>query len=207
MEKNNELKVVAVPRNSGLGMIAAERQRQMEVEGWSAEHDATHTDDSLAKAAACYAMPSDEREKYQSFTFSEPKRFFPRWWPKSWHVQWWKPTPQNRIRELQKAGALIAAEIDRYLAMPWKIYNFSKDGRSYDVKAKTKEEAVSFLALEHDIDIKNCFEVPESAWDKKTIPCYEDNDTEKEPFFLSLREAMSSDETELLATNDRDIID
>jgi hypothetical protein len=25
----------------------------------------------------------------------------------------WKPTPGNRIRELEKAGALIAAEIDR----------------------------------------------------------------------------------------------
>ena len=27
--------------------------------------------------------------------------------------EWWKPTPKNRVRELVKAGALIAAEIDR----------------------------------------------------------------------------------------------
>ena len=26
---------------------------------------------------------------------------------------WWKPSPENRIKELAKAGALIAAEIDR----------------------------------------------------------------------------------------------
>jgi hypothetical protein len=34
-----------------------------------------------------------------------------RYWP--WDREWWKPTPNNRIRELAKAGALIAAEIDR----------------------------------------------------------------------------------------------
>ena len=34
-------------------------------------------------------------------------------WP--WNVVWWKPTPDDRIRELAKAGALIAAEIDRLI--------------------------------------------------------------------------------------------
>ena len=28
-------------------------------------------------------------------------------------VEGWKPTPDDRIKELAKAGALIAAEIDR----------------------------------------------------------------------------------------------
>lgn len=32
-------------------------------------------------------------------------------WP--WEDSYWNPTPENRIKELQKAGALIAAEIDR----------------------------------------------------------------------------------------------
>ena len=32
-------------------------------------------------------------------------------WP--WEANWWKPTPEDRIKELAKAGALIAAEIDR----------------------------------------------------------------------------------------------
>ena len=35
--------------------------------------------------------------------------------PKSWDWTWWKPSPNDRIRELSKAGALIAAEIDRIL--------------------------------------------------------------------------------------------
>jgi hypothetical protein len=34
-----------------------------------------------------------------------------------WGESWWKPTPEDRVRELVKAGALIAAEIDR-LAPP-----------------------------------------------------------------------------------------
>lgn len=39
----------------------------------------------------------------------------PRYWP--WEPGWWKPGKGNsyadRVRELVKAGALIAAEIDR----------------------------------------------------------------------------------------------
>jgi hypothetical protein len=43
-------------------------------------------------------------------------------WPEKWSSEWWKPmswelqkaAPRvSRIRELVKAGALIAAEIDR----------------------------------------------------------------------------------------------
>jgi hypothetical protein len=39
----------------------------------------------------------------------------PEEWP--WFQERWKPTPDNRIRELVKAGALIAAEIDRMLRL------------------------------------------------------------------------------------------
>lgn len=36
-------------------------------------------------------------------------------WP--WSDEKWNPEPDNRIRELAKAGALIAAEIDRLLGL------------------------------------------------------------------------------------------
>lgn len=85
---------------TGIEIIAAERKRQMTVEGWSASHDAAHTDQSIARAAACYAMP----ERFR------PKRFRGLW---AWGMHWWKPDPDDRVRELAKAGALIAAEIDR----------------------------------------------------------------------------------------------
>ncbi len=86
---------------SGVSLIAAERARQVAVEGWTPEHDDEHADGELAKAAACYALPpsGDDPEP------SDPPAFWP------WHRAWWKPG--DRIRELEKAGALIAAEIDR----------------------------------------------------------------------------------------------
>lgn len=92
---------VAPDGADGVSRIAAERRRQIEVEGWTAEHDADittdgewHTSGQLAKAAACYAVGD------------------PAGWP--WGAAWWKPGA-SRIRELEKAGALIAAEIDRLL--------------------------------------------------------------------------------------------
>jgi hypothetical protein len=40
---------------NALGEIAAERRRQIEVEGWTHAHDDGHDDGSLAAAAACHA--------------------------------------------------------------------------------------------------------------------------------------------------------
>ncbi len=96
----------------GVARIAAERQRQVEAEGYSAEHDAEHTDYDLGNAAACYAM----NEWGRSFCPTRDARAYD-WtvlgmlWP--WDDEDWKPVPGNRIHELEKAGALIAAEIDR----------------------------------------------------------------------------------------------
>ena len=95
---------------TGIELIAEERQRQIEKEGWTAEHDAEHKNGELADAAACYAMSAEKRDKYASWNIVKSFKF-PRWWP--WDSNWWKPTPEDRVRELQKAGALIAAEIDR----------------------------------------------------------------------------------------------
>lgn len=81
----------------GAEIIAAERKRQIEQEGWSEEHDDAHKWGELAWAATCYAMPPLDGRGLN--------------WP--WDRKWWKPTPDDRIRELAKAGALIAAEIDR----------------------------------------------------------------------------------------------
>lgn len=86
-------------------MIAAERQRQIHVEGWTAEHDEQHENDNLVMAAVCYAMPRRER------IYDDVTSTVPGWWP--WEARFWKPTPDDRVRELVKAGALIAAEIDR----------------------------------------------------------------------------------------------
>lgn len=87
---------------SGIERIAAEQRRQREVEGYTAERDAGYWDEDLAVAAACYATPPSRRRLLITAPYD---------WP--WAARSWKPTPENRIRELEKAGALIASEIDR----------------------------------------------------------------------------------------------
>ena len=87
---------------TGADLIAAERQRQIDVEKWD---DSRYTTPDLALAAAAYAMPADRRRMVGEV---------PAGWP--WETRFWKPTPDDRVRELVKAGALIAAEIDRVRA-------------------------------------------------------------------------------------------
>lgn len=86
----------------GVDLIARERLRQVQKEGWDEDHDDTHVDGELARAAACYLVP-----------LRLVKDHPPLLWPESWDWEWWKPSPDNRIRDLEKAGALVAAEIDR----------------------------------------------------------------------------------------------
>jgi len=94
---------------SGIEQIAEERKRQVEVEGWTPEHDDDHWRGELAEAAACYALGKKEiKESYGGY--GEIKITIPIW---PFEDKWWKPTPKDRIKELIKAGALIAAEIDR----------------------------------------------------------------------------------------------
>lgn len=81
--------------------IAAERRRQIEVEGWSAEHDDEHDEDQLAKAAIVYAAPDWLRQFFDANDI--------RIWP--WDADWWKP--KDRRRDLIRAAALIVAEIER----------------------------------------------------------------------------------------------
>jgi len=90
--------------------VAAERKRQIDVEGWSADHDAEHDGGVLAKAAISYAahacagleIPQHDPVKYRAISQ-------PRSWP--WDTKWWKPkTPR---RDLIRSAALIVAEIER----------------------------------------------------------------------------------------------
>lgn len=92
----------------GCALIAEERQRQVEGEGWTPEHDDEHDDGELALAAVAYAMPADGRHFTDRGVRVSARAIRDVVWP--W-VQ--SPKPGDRIRELVKAGALIAAEIDR----------------------------------------------------------------------------------------------
>ncbi|TIL54350.1 hypothetical protein [Mesorhizobium sp.] len=99
----------AVPdMRAAIADIAAERQRQINVEGWTPEHDDKHDNAEMAWAAAAYSIGLPRLSGSVQFG----KRFLPwleRLWP--WDLAWWKPS--DRRRNLVKAGALIVAEIER----------------------------------------------------------------------------------------------
>lgn len=113
-----------VEGSAGARRIADERQRQVSVEGWTSHHDDEHSLGEMALAAALYATPIllKSKEEYANCeSYSDP-------WP--WDDRYDKrPTVDNgnviapnetlpisdRVRQLEKAGALIAAEIDRLL--------------------------------------------------------------------------------------------
>ncbi len=95
---------------TGIEEIAAERKRQIEQEGWTAEHDAGYVKAEMVMAAVAYASHAGVGIQV---TDHKPDIYkacpAPKYWP--WLASWWKPTSPRR--DLVKAGALIAAEIDR----------------------------------------------------------------------------------------------
>lgn len=89
-----------------ISIIQAERLRQINEKGYSIENDEQYSTNELAMAAVAYATPAPLR-------LYTGERRVPNGFP--WVANYWKPSPDNRIKELAKAGALIAAEIDRLL--------------------------------------------------------------------------------------------
>ena len=85
--------------------VLAERRRQVEVEGWTPEHDDAHDGGEMAIAAACYATAPPATYTEREWMFADR----PKSWP--WHSTWWKPTFYRH--NLVRAGALIVAEIER----------------------------------------------------------------------------------------------
>lgn len=93
---------------SATNMIVDERRRQIDDEGWTPEHDDQHRCGEMAVAAACYAAHSARRNFYAGIG-EYRKAPPPPDWP--WDAQWWKP--KNPTRDLIRAAALCAAEIER----------------------------------------------------------------------------------------------
>lgn len=92
---------------TGIERIAAERKRQIEEKGYDASHDEAHRDSELLRAGITHARHALQPEAVRSF-------IRPHGWP--WSDKQWT-FELDPIRELEIAGALIAAEIDRLLAL------------------------------------------------------------------------------------------
>jgi hypothetical protein len=105
----------------GINLIEKERVRQIVQLDWNAEHDDGHDDRELASAAQGYVSHYTSR----AWTFNNELEMpgivdgpivyrlerAPDCWP--WPEGYWKP--KDPLTDLVKAGALIAAEIDRLL--------------------------------------------------------------------------------------------
>ena len=85
---------------NGVKLIEQERNRQITVEGYDYEHDKQESLEELLKAAVCYT-----KVNYDDINIED--------WPQTWDYNCCKPSTQ--LRNLQKAGALIAAAIDKIL--------------------------------------------------------------------------------------------
>lgn len=93
---------------TGAEQIAAERLRQRTEEGHTDEGDDDWKEGQLARAAVCYAVPPE----FFPVLFGKA-RFdgVPAFWP--WNRKWFNPKPADRVKDLVRSGALLAAEIDR----------------------------------------------------------------------------------------------
>lgn len=125
------------PITRGIELVAVERQRQIVVKGYDAEHDEEHSDGALAMAGACYA--ANERiyvrdERVAGVMFRDP-------WPLGDEgdareydgnvlkhpIKMKRPA---RIRLLVKAAAFIVAEVDRLLDLEARAVARRKRGNS-----------------------------------------------------------------------------
>ena len=101
----------------GIELIAEERQRQIDVEGYSEQHDSQHKASELIYAAIAYVESSKvgvncaEMGNIDEHEIMRRKTEMGRYYPFGWSFK-----PSTDIRDLVKAGALIAAAIDRLLS-------------------------------------------------------------------------------------------
>ena len=106
LDLKNWLEELVHIKSTSFYSLVVERTRQIEAEGFLVCSDKGYKDEELALGAVTYALPESKREYYYGY---------PKFWPSNWCLHMWKPTPNNRLRELCKAGALIVAEMERLM--------------------------------------------------------------------------------------------
>jgi hypothetical protein len=97
----------ALDLGTGVKAIAAERERQLQAEGFTRDSDQQYRRGELAKAATAYvqlAAMDLEAGGRNHIAWYGPAAVWP------WAPEWWKPVDARR--DLVRAGALIAAQID-----------------------------------------------------------------------------------------------
>lgn len=90
-------------------LMAEERERQIDEEGWTPKHDDEHVNGELADAAVCYAATKNIYFMEKVFViFRKYTPLFP--WNR---YAFFKKEKHTRKRQLIIAGALLIAELER----------------------------------------------------------------------------------------------
>lgn len=114
------VEILGSATNPAVDMVLTERIRQIQKHGYDCDHDDEHACDEIAALATYYAMPpaarfwSAESTGYGD-TLGEAIL------PEGWTAKPWDGEEASRIRELQKAGALILAELERLLRVEERV--------------------------------------------------------------------------------------
>lgn len=85
-----------------------------------------------------------------------------------------------------------------------KVFKFYCGELYYAYAAQTKEEAITQFTEETGDQFTVCEEIPESDWDKPMINIWEDNDFGKEPYKISIREAICGSDAHMIFSNNSD---
>jgi hypothetical protein len=94
----------------GHDSIKAERKGQMSEHGYYAENDNNWANGELSRAANCFLQAAEVQRIEPELTKEEVKSKVAGFWP--WDEQTLKVN-KSRTKNLIKAGAMIAAELDR----------------------------------------------------------------------------------------------
>lgn len=86
------------PHIAILAEVAVERQRQLDVEGWTTSHDDRYAHPELVAAGLSYIDPKNQTRKWP-----------PRAWP--WDREWWKPKGYHR--NFIRGMALLVANLEQ----------------------------------------------------------------------------------------------
>ena len=125
---------------TGAEAIAVERAGQLLREGWTAKHDEKHIKGEMALAGASYAICAATQVEHNRWEMAPC--FIPKAWP--WERAWWKPSA-DPIRNLVKAGALIAAEIDRLVRLEDKTPSLENQLEMPAVKTMSDTERLDLV--------------------------------------------------------------
>ena len=107
---------------SGIELIQSERWAQINVKGFTIDHDKVHApkeafqDSKLVLAAHAYEYAALDQLDPDRIRPGMKLNIAPAPWP--WDEAWWKSGTPKRM--LTKAGALYLAEADRVRANKWK---------------------------------------------------------------------------------------